>query len=242
MADLEVTRDGGAVWARLNRPQTLNAMLNSMKGDIADALAEAEADREVTAFVLTGAGRGFSSGADLKELASEDSAGRSRLDGLLRIEATHRLIEAMQKSRLVTIAGVNGVAAGGGIGLALGCDLVFAAESASFRFVFAGQGLVPDTGLARTLVAAVGARRARALALTAGAIPAEEALGLGLVDRVVADDRLDESIRGLVAELSDVGAETLAITKRLFADDASRDLAFEAVAQAGALADRGRSS
>lgn len=240
MADVEVTRSGGALWARLNRPEKLNAMLNSMKDDLLAALAEAESDPEVLAFVLTGTGRGFSAGADLGELASEAKARRTRLQYLERIERTHQFVDRLQGSRLVTIAAVNGVAAGGGVGLVLGCDVVFAATSAKLVFAFGARGLLPDTGLARTLEEAVGPRRARALSLLGEDVGAAEALRLGLFDRVVPDDQLDAEVRRAVEGLAVSDAEILALTKRLLSAPGRRDLAFEAVAQSDALARRER--
>lgn len=234
MADLEISTRGSAVWARINRPGSLNAITTALKSDLITALDHAEKLPETTVFVLIGTGRAFCAGADTKELdtvAIDESIGTS----LARVELTQRFVDRCRTSRLAVITAVNGVAAGGGVSLALAGDLVLAAESARFSLLFGRRGLVPDGGLSRTLVNAVGRRRALALSLTCADIQASDAVAMGLVDEVVPDDGLRARIDALCAELHRSGGQTIALTKRVFAGPPNSDYAVEALAQAISL-------
>lgn len=234
MADLEITTRGSAVWARINRPGSLNAITTALKTDLLTALDEAEKNSGTTVFVLTGTGRAFCAGADTKELdavAADESMGSS----LARVELTQRFVDRCRTSRLAVITSVNGIAAGGGVSLALAGDVILAAESARFSLLFGRRGLVPDGGLSRTLVDAVGRRRALALSLTCADIQAPEAAAVGLVDEVVPDEELHARTEALCIELHRSGRQTVALTKRVFAGPADSDYAVEALAQAISL-------
>jgi 2-(1,2-epoxy-1,2-dihydrophenyl)acetyl-CoA isomerase len=179
VSELLVERRGAVVMLTLNRPERLNALTGALADEIGRTLRELEADPDVRAVVLTGAGRGFSSGADLKS----DSIGAERL---LR-EHYNPLIRTIIELELPVVAAVNGVAAGAGASLAFACDLRLAAESARFQLSFVKVGLIPDAGATWMLPRLVGAARAAELALLARDLSAAEALDWGLVARVVGD-------------------------------------------------------
>jgi 2-(1,2-epoxy-1,2-dihydrophenyl)acetyl-CoA isomerase len=233
VADLEVEQDAGTVIARINRPHALNAITTSVKHALIDALRDAESRPEVTTFVLTGTGRAFCAGADVKELAAGSGEGFDA--ALRRVELTQRFIADCQRSRLAVVTAVNGLAAGGGVSLALAGDIVIAAASARFLLLFGQRGLVPDGGLSRSLVQAVGRRRALSLALRCSELDADQALSTGLVDDVVPDGALEEHLAAVCAGLSGRGAQTVALTKRVFSAPQHVDFAVEAVAQAISL-------
>jgi enoyl-CoA hydratase/carnithine racemase len=234
VADLEVEVVGGTHWVRLNRPRVLNAITTALKDELLAALERAEDDPGAVCLVLTGTGRAFCAGADTRELAAAGEV-ENLLTSVARVERTQRLVERMRRSRLATIAAVNGIAAGGGVSLALACDIVVAAGSARFALLFGARGLVPDAGLTRHLVESVGRRRALALALTCADLDADEALRCGLVDAVTPDDELVSRVTELAADLVGRGAHTIALTKRAFAAPQHSDLSLEALTQAVAL-------
>lgn len=194
----------------LNRPEAMNALNVAMKEELRDALERAASDHGVRAVLLTGNGRAFCVGQDLKEhvtaLAAE-SAEPGAADGpgsAMRTVAEHynpvaRAIATMAKP---VVAGVNGVAAGAGMGFALAADYRLAAEGASFNTAFAGIGLSADSGLSWTLPRAVGPARAADLLLFPRGVGAAEAERLGLVQRVVPDEELPAAARETARRLA----------------------------------------
>lgn len=192
----------------LNRPEVLNALDEELMADLDAALSRLAADDDVHVVILTGAGRGFCSGADMKilsVLAESDSTFAMMKEVSRPVLTLHRLPQ-------LTIAAVNGPAAGAGWGLALACDIRIAATSARFGATFAQMGLGPDYGLSKTLPAAAGRDRALELLLTARIIDAREAAEIGAVSAVV-DDALAEALR-LAAEVVAAPARTIRSVKR----------------------------
>jgi 2-(1,2-epoxy-1,2-dihydrophenyl)acetyl-CoA isomerase len=194
MADFEtvsVRRDGAAATIVLDRPQALNAWTRQLGADLLAALQEAAGDDEVRAVRLTGAGRAFSSGADLKDItAMEDertAGGHPDVQRLLR-ERYHPIITLVREMPKPVLAAVNGPAAGIGASLALASDLVIAAESAYLLLAFVNIGLVPDGGSSLLVPSRVGFARAAEMAMLGERIPAPKALEWGLINRVAADD------------------------------------------------------
>lgn len=193
----------GVLTITLNRPEALNSLNRSLMEQLRAALAKAAADDTVRALIVTGAGRGFCAGADLVE--QPDTPPVSRGQGISEGMTSHfnplaRDLAAFPKP---TIAAVNGVAAGGGVGLALACDIVIAARSANFIQVFAPQlGLVPDMGCSWHLPRLVGPARARGLALLGEKLSAETAAEWGLIWQAVDDDTLIPCAQELAGKLA----------------------------------------
>jgi 2-(1,2-epoxy-1,2-dihydrophenyl)acetyl-CoA isomerase len=195
----------------LNRPERLNALNMEMHGGLMAALADAEADPDCRAILLTGAGRGFCAGQDLADVAVKED-GPPDLKSLL--EHYNGLVRKLRTIEMPVVCAVNGVAAGAGANLALACDIVLAARSASFIQAFARIGLIPDCGGTWFLPRLVGAARARALAILAEPLPAERAAEWGLVWQTLDDDRLMEAAHALAARLAKQATVGIASTKR----------------------------
>lgn len=186
---------------RLNRPQRANALNDEMVTLLLAALRDAAGDDSCRAVLLTGTGRHFCSGQDLsdrdpRQLAEPVDLARSVAE---RYNPLVRTIRAMAKP---VVCAVNGSAAGAGIGLTLACDIVLASRSARFSFAFARLGLVPDAGLSWQLPRAVGEVRARHLLMTSAQITAQQALDLGLVSQIVADEELEHDSAALMEQLA----------------------------------------
>jgi 2-(1,2-epoxy-1,2-dihydrophenyl)acetyl-CoA isomerase len=225
----------------LNRPDALNAITPEQREYVIRLLDEASADREVRAVVLTGTGRGFCAGADLRGGSAAARGGGSgageRTAGdvarMLRLGA-QRLTAAVLDCEKPVIAAVNGTAAGLGAHLALACDLVLAAESARFIEVFVRRGLVPDAGGAYLLPRLIGPQRAKELMFFGDALCAADAERLGLVNRVVPDDALDKTAREWAARLAAGPTRALALTKQLVNASLDTDRATAFAAEAAA--------
>lgn len=188
----------------LNRPERLNSFNEQMHQEVRAALAEVQAGRtagEVRALLLTGAGRGFCAGQDLSDRAV--AAADEAPDLGASIERNYKpLVTTLRALELPVICAVNGVAAGAGANLALACDLVFAARSASFIQSFAKLGLIPDTGGTWILPRLVGPARALGLALLGDKLAAEQAEAWGLIWKCVDDEALLPTVRELAARLA----------------------------------------
>jgi 2-(1,2-epoxy-1,2-dihydrophenyl)acetyl-CoA isomerase len=185
----------------LNRPESLNAWTPQFGTELRDVIEGAATSQSVRAVLITGAGRGFSSGADLKagfELADDDKPDiRKELDGLY-----HPIIAAVRRLDKPVVAAVNGPAVGIGCSLALSCDLIMAAESAFFGLAFVNIGLMPDGGSTAFVPPAVGRARAFQMALLGERVPARQALEWGLVNWVHPDDRLMAEAEQLTERLA----------------------------------------
>ncbi len=199
---LEMVKDGVAVLT-LNRPERLNAMSRPMLDALLEALPRLADDPAVGAVVLTGAGRGFCAGGDVKAMAEGQELGGDTLE-----EKAQALRGRMEVSRWLhelpkpTIAMVRGAAAGAGLSLAMACDLRIAGDSARFGTAFARVGYSGDFGGSFFLTQLVGTAKARELYLTADLVDAQQALALGLVNRVVPDARLEEETLVLAGRIA----------------------------------------
>lgn len=200
----------GVLTLTLNRPDALNSFIVEMKEELLAALKEASRNKSVRVVILTGAGRAFSAGQDLKE---RQSVGVADLGTELRIRY-NPIILAMRRLEKPIIGAVNGVAAGAGISVALACDIVIASESASFMEAFGRVGLVPDTGSTWFLPRLVGYARAAEMVFTAGPVDAQTAERIGLVNRVVPADQLMDEARSMAAKLAAASPRALALAKR----------------------------
>jgi 2-(1,2-epoxy-1,2-dihydrophenyl)acetyl-CoA isomerase len=203
--------EDGVMTLTLNRPDVLNALSPAMLTGLSDALATAKADDAIRAVVLTGAGRGFCAGADLGSDAMR--TGRVDVSRMIR-EQYNPVILTMRQCPKPIVGAVNGSAAGGGMSLALACDVVIAAESATFLQAFSRIGLIPDCGSTWFLPRLVGDVRARAMMLMGEKIPAADALRYGLVWKVVADDALADEARRIAAHLAQMPTRALDLTKQ----------------------------
>jgi 2-(1,2-epoxy-1,2-dihydrophenyl)acetyl-CoA isomerase len=201
----------GIATLTLNRPGALNALNRELKDALLEAVKRVGRDRSVRVVVMTGAGRAFSSGQDLREAG--DSASAPSLAVELR-ERYNPLILALRRLEKPVIAAINGVAAGAGVSLALACDLRLAAEEASFVLAFGRIGLVPDSGLTWFLPRLVGPARAAELMFTTDPLSAREAERLGVVNRVVPGPQLLDETLALARRLASAAPRSLALTKR----------------------------
>jgi 2-(1,2-epoxy-1,2-dihydrophenyl)acetyl-CoA isomerase len=206
-------QDGGAGRLTLNRPESLNAWTAGFGGELKQVLEGEASDPSVRAVLITGAGRGFSSGADLK--AGFDPADDGRPDVRKELEQIyHPVIAGIRTLPKPVIAAVNGPAVGIGASLAFACDLVLAAESAFFGLAFVNIGLMPDGGSTLFVPAAVGKARALQMALLGERIEARRALDWGLVNFVHPDDRLLDEAGSLLERLAAGPTRSYAASKR----------------------------
>ncbi len=212
-------RDGAVQTLTLNRPQALNSLDGTLHDALMAALKAAAADTEVRCVVLTGAGRGFCAGQDLSDpaIAPDPTPGAPPRDIGNLIETRYKpLALLLHEFPVPLVAAVNGVAAGAGANLALNCDIVLAARSASFIQAFAKIGLIPDCGGTWLLPRLVGRANAMALAMLGDKLPAEEAQRIGLIWRCVDDAALAAEAQALAERLSAMPSRALAETRRAF--------------------------
>jgi 2-(1,2-epoxy-1,2-dihydrophenyl)acetyl-CoA isomerase len=191
----------GVATLRLNRPDRLNSFTVAMHGEVSAALDAIAEDRSIRCFVLTGAGRGFCAGQDLSDRAvAPDAKG---VDLGSSIEKYYKpMLMRLRALEVPTIAAVNGVAAGAGANIPFACDLVYAAESASFIQSFSKLGLVPDCGGTWWLPRLIGPARAMGLTLLGEKISATQAAEWGLIWRCVEDDQLQSTVRSVALQLA----------------------------------------
>ncbi|HEV2267932.1 MAG TPA: 2-(1,2-epoxy-1,2-dihydrophenyl)acetyl-CoA isomerase PaaG [Steroidobacteraceae bacterium] len=214
----------GVARLTLNRPERLNSFNTHMHSEVQDALAALERDGSARVLVITGAGRGFCAGQDLSDRVV--APGGAPPDLGASIEAGYKpLILALRRLPLPVIAAVNGVAAGAGANIALACDLVLAARSATFIQAFSKIGLVPDSGGTWILPRLVGHARALGLALLGEKLPAEQAAQWGLIWRCVDDDQLSGEVDTLARQLAAAPTCGLARTKQAMLEGWGRTLA-----------------
>ena len=211
-----VTQAGAVRTITLNRPKALNSFTGEMHAELAQALADAEADAGVRCLVLTGAGRAFCAGQDLADPAVapnlEPGAAPTVVGDV--IERHYKpLVLRLRAMPVPVIAAVNGVAAGAGASMALGCDIVVAARSASFIQAFSKIGLVPDAGGAWLLPRLVGRANALALAMTGDKLPAETAQRMGLIWKCVDDAAFADEVRSLADKLAAMPTKALVATR-----------------------------
>jgi 2-(1,2-epoxy-1,2-dihydrophenyl)acetyl-CoA isomerase len=231
-----VANHGSVRTLTLNRPAALNSFTAAMHGELLPALQQASADASVRAVVITGAGRGFCAGQDLS-----DPAMTGDVDVGAVIERFYRPLATQVRAMPVpVIAAVNGVAAGAGANLALCCDFVVAARSASFIQAFSKIGLVPDCGGTWLLPRLVGRARALGLAMTGDKLPAEEAERIGMIWKCVDDAALTESVQALAAKLALMPSKALAETRRVLDSAMAMDFSNAITQEANTQRDLGR--
>ncbi len=202
-------KQNGVATITLNRPQALNAFTPQMNSEFQDALRDADGDKNIRCFLITGSGRAFCAGQDLKGRTPEN---KGSLGESLR-ERYNPIILRLRRTEKIAIAAVNGVAAGAGCNLALACDLRIASEEAKFIQAFVRVGLAPDSGGSFFLPRLVGLSKAMELLLLGETVEAREALRLGLVAKVVSPDEISTTAREM-AEKAARGPRSIGLIKR----------------------------
>lgn len=202
-------KQNGVASITLNRPQALNAFTPQMNTELQEALKDADQDKNVRCFLITGAGRAFCAGQDLKGRTPEQ---RGSLGASLR-EKYNPIITRFRRTEKIVLAAVNGVAAGAGCNLALACDLRIASDEAKFIQAFVRVGLAPDSGGSFILPRLVGFSKAMELLLLGEPVDAQEALRIGLVAKVVPAAELAGAARAMAEQLAH-GPRSIGLIKR----------------------------
>ena len=205
-------QEGGVGRITLDRPETLNAWHTAFGSELRQAIEEDAGQESVRALLITGAGRAFSSGADLK--AGFEPADDGLPDIRRELEGFHPIMTALRRLEKPVVAAVNGPAVGIGASLALACDLILAAESAYFGLAFVNIGLMPDGGSTLFVPAAVGKARAFEMALLGERVPAGQAVEWGLVNHVYPDEALMDEANALIGKLAAGPTRSYAASKR----------------------------
>jgi 2-(1,2-epoxy-1,2-dihydrophenyl)acetyl-CoA isomerase len=237
---VDLTTEGPAARILLNRPDALNAWNEQFGKDLLDAVTTVSNDDAIRALLITGAGRGFSSGADLKEQRGGDGDGLPDLSARLK-EIYHPIITQLREMPKPVVSAVNGPAVGIGCSLALAADLIVAAESAYFLLAFVNIGLVPDGGSTAFIPARVGYARAAEMAMLGERVPADQALDWGLINRVVPDADLEKEAGDLLGRLANGPTRSYAGSKQLLNRRLYADLAGQLEAEADAQKGQGQS-
>jgi methylglutaconyl-CoA hydratase len=217
---IQLAYDSGIATIMLNRPEKRNAISFELIDDLLSALKEAEAS-DALVLILTGEGKAFSSGMDLENLKA--LIGRSPEQNLKDSETMVRLFRSLYEFPKVTIAAVNGAAIAGGTGLALLCDFTLAVPEAKFGYTEVRIGFVPAI-VSTFLLRQVGEKHARDLLLTGRIIGSEEAARMGLINEIVAPEKLMQRARELAAQLMENSPSSLRATKQLLTDHARAEL------------------
>lgn len=208
---IQVTHDSGIATVLLNRPDKLNALSGEMYHALADCFEQLGQDDAVRAVVLTGAGRAFCAGGDVGSMGNYDV-----VSGRKRSRGHHRTVINLHNLEKPVIAAVRGPAAGIGASLALASDLIIASETAYLLMAFKNVGIPPDGGAVFFLTQYLGVARAKELVYTARKLPAQEAKDMGIVMKVVADDRLEAEAQALARELASSATYALTLAKKMF--------------------------
>ena len=229
-------RRGGIAWVTLNRPERKNALTPDMREELIDAIGVVAGDLELRCMVVTGAGDGFCSGADITGAGARQ--GQKRVAGMARDAikgGSQRLFRSLWELEKPTIAAVNGVTAGIGCHIAFGCDLIVASDKARFIEVFARRGIVPDGGGAYVLPRLIGLAKTKEMVFFAEPWSAADAERIGLVNKVVPGDDLERAAMEWAGRLAAGPTKALGLAKRLLnrslESDLTTSLAEEALTQ-----------
>jgi 2-(1,2-epoxy-1,2-dihydrophenyl)acetyl-CoA isomerase len=232
--------DKGIAVLTLNRPDRLNSFTQAMHREVRAALDQVQADKTVRVLLLTGAGRGFCAGQDLNDRAVEP--GGAGVDLGESVEKYYApLVMTLRTLPMPVICAVNGVAAGAGANLALACDIVLAAKSASFIEAFSKLGLIPDTGGTWALPRLIGPARAMGLAMLGERLPAEKAEEWGLIWRCVPDDALMMEAMAMAEHFATAPTKGLAYTKKAMLASSTNTLEQQLALEASMMRELGYS-
>jgi len=221
--NIEFDIDKGVAILRLNRPDALNSFTAEMHGEVRQVLTQAAQDKTVRSVLLTGNGRGFCAGQDLSDRTVAPGGEAPDLGASVR-DKYNPLVRSIMELEKPVVCAVNGVAAGAGTNIALACDIVLAARSASFIQGFGKIGLVPDSGGTWTLPRLVGRARAMGMTMLNGRISAQQAEQWGLIWQMVEDEELMDKATALAAHLSTQPTLGLGLTKKAINASAVNDL------------------
>ncbi|MGY4750364.1 enoyl-CoA hydratase/isomerase family protein [Pannonibacter sp. Q-1] len=214
---ITVSHQNGIARITLNRPDVRNAINDQMRAELIAAFDAAGADKSVRGVILTGAGKGFCSGGDIGGMRArlDAPAGEVAFNGWKRQQSTHRGVAAIHGLSKPVIAALNGAAFGLGLDMALACDFIIAAEGAKLSMSFVKRGLVSDGGGMYFLPRRVGLSKAKELILTARVLETDEALRIGMIDRVAAPDALLDEAQAWAEELTIGSPAAVALTKAI---------------------------
>jgi 2-(1,2-epoxy-1,2-dihydrophenyl)acetyl-CoA isomerase len=204
----------------LNRPEKLNALNMKMAEELESAVAEIVKDRDVRTLIITGAGRGFCSGADIGDMAQAAAP----IENRYWTQRAHKVILALTNLEKPVIAKVNGVAVGIGCSLALSSDIIIASENARFSLIFSRIGLIPDGGSLFHLPRLVGPAKAKELIFTAKMLGAKEAEKIGLINKAVPTNKLDSEVNKLAKQLAEGPTVAFGMAKKIINKGLSMDL------------------
>ncbi len=224
MNAVRIERRGTALWITLNRPRAMNSLNDAIVGGINAALDQAEADRELRAVVLTGTGRAFCAGADLKSVQEMNSTSDPATALMRFLERVRLMMGRLENFPLPTILGVNGLTLAGGLELLLCCDLVVADASAMVGDGHGKFGLIPGGGASVRLPRRIGPSRAKYMMYTARSFAPSELLQWGLVNEIAPAGQLVSTIDALAASLADKSPLSLRRMKRLLDDSVDQSL------------------
>lgn len=208
---LDLSREGPIAVLRLNRPDNLNSWNQKMRDELRDAVAQLVGDDSLRVLVVTGTGRAFSAGEDVRGMKSLAEIGTRGFRRVVR--DIHNVFDELEAMEVPVIAAINGVAAGGGLELALSCDFRFAAQTAKMGFPENNVGLIPGSGGCSRLVKQVGLSNAKRLVMTGEMVLAERALQYGLVDEVIAPEQLTDRAMEFARVLAAKAPQSLGIAK-----------------------------
>jgi enoyl-CoA hydratase/carnithine racemase len=232
---IEFTVESGVATVSLNRPEKRNAMNDELRVQFVDALERASMDRAVRALVLTGNGKAFCAGGDVEAMSRrlQVGAGEVGFNGWERQQRIHHAQSLLRNLSIPTIAAVNGAAAGLGADMALACDFIVASQEATFTWPYVHRGLVPDGGGMYLLPRRVGLTKAKDLIFSGRRVEAEEALHLGIADRLTTVQALLTEAQAWAVELSRGSRTATALTKNVLNN--SFELSAEQIAAQGSL-------
>ena len=224
--------ENGVAWITMNRPETLNAFTPELIHEMMDCFDKAESEDAVKAIVLTGEGRGFTSGGNLMELAEMN---KDRLRAIYDVDSTADMVYRLYSIKKPVIGAVNGPAFGAGIPTAMACDIIIASEHAQFGYSFTGLGFCPDSGATWFLAQRVGYNKAAEILFSSKTLKADELLSLGLVNAVVPHEELLPTVKKTAERIAAGPSVALMLQKRVLRNAVSstfeQNKDFEAIAQ-----------
>jgi 2-(1,2-epoxy-1,2-dihydrophenyl)acetyl-CoA isomerase len=220
MTNIQYTKSDAVARIILDRPEKFNSFIRPMAMSFQAALKDAADDPDIRCIIITGVGKAFSAGQDLQEAIDPEGPELSRIVS----EHYNPVIKLIRSIEKPVIAAVNGVAAGAGANIALACDIVVAAKSASFIQAFSKIGLIPDSGGTFTLPRLIGWQRASALMILGDKVSAEEAVQMGMIYKVLTDDVFETEVNELAVKLSQMPTIGIGLTKRALNASINNDL------------------